>query len=448
MAEHGNRKGVLAGLLAETGLASSLGVRHGQDGAQGTMPSGRATALQCPTGSRRLKLWELESKSLCPVIGTCLSMDELKKIARRHGFEGQDHGAYRLHVEAVSLAASRNEASEAMHKLLERKYSLVVGEFSRLRSDAAVHALWKECLERGDVAGPLWSVMTHKLASAETRHAIYGDVHMLSHQLGAGQAADLRRFGQLQHEHTVLQAAHIAVKEAEAETAYANRALTRELQDVRSQLRTREATLATLTQRLHAFESGEAMVAMGRRLVTAQTQAERASALEVHVQALERKVGQLTAENRCLARELKETTAERDALERLWETGISPLDTACSGACERCDQRLQGRCVLCVGGRTPLLPQYRQLAERLGVRLIHHDGGREEALARLPELLHASDAVICPTDCVGHLAYYQLKKYCKQTGKPCVLTKNSGVAGFAAALERLAADKADIRTRT
>jgi hypothetical protein len=34
-----------------------------------------------------------------------------------------------------------------------------------------------------------------------------------------------------------------------------------------------------------------------------------------------------------------------------------------------------------VGGRTPLLPQYRQLAERL----IHHDGGEEEALARLAE---------------------------------------------------------------
>jgi hypothetical protein len=113
-----------------------------------------------------------------------------------------------------------------------------------------------------------------------------------------------------------------------------------------------------------------------------------------------------------------------------------------------CPNPLRGRCVLCVGGRTPLLPQYRALAERLGVRLIHHDGGKEEALARLPDLLNASDAVICPTDCVGHLAYYQLKKHCKQNGKPCVLTRNSGVAGFAAALTRLAEGRADIQSQT
>jgi hypothetical protein len=66
----------------------------------------------------------------------------------------------------------------------------------------------------------------------------------------------------------------------------------------------------------------------------------------------------------------------------------------------------------------------------------------------VPDLLNASDAVICPTDCVGHLAYYQLKKHCKQNGKPCVLTRNSGVAGFAAALNRLAEGRADIQTQT
>ena len=101
--------------------------------------------------------------------------------------------------------------------------------------------------------------------------------------------------------------------------------------------------------------------------------------------------------------------------------------------------------MLCVGGRTPLLPQYRQLAERLGVRLIHHDGGREEALSRLPDLLASSDAVICPTDCVSHPAYYQLKRHCKQAGKPCVLVKSSGVGSFAAALTRLAEGRAEIQ---
>ncbi|MEW5968101.1 MAG: DUF2325 domain-containing protein [Pseudomonadota bacterium] len=54
------------------------------------------------------------------------------------------------------------------------------------------------------------------------------------------------------------------------------------------------------------------------------------------------------------------------------------------------------------GQEITLLPQYRELAERLGVRLIHHDGGQEEAMSRLPDLLAASDAV--PTDCISHTA--------------------------------------------
>ncbi len=97
-----------------------------------------------------------------------------------------------------------------------------------------------------------------------------------------------------------------------------------------------------------------------------------------------------------------------------------------------------------MGGRTTLLPQYRELAERLGVRLIHHDGGQEEAMSRLPELLAAPDAVVCPTDCVSHNAYYPLKGHCKAHGKPCIMTRSSGGAGFAMALTRLAEGKNEI----
>jgi hypothetical protein len=101
-----------------------------------------------------------------------------------------------------------------------------------------------------------------------------------------------------------------------------------------------------------------------------------------------------------------------------------------------------------VGGRASLVAQYRELAERLGVRLLHHDGGREEALSRLPDLLAASDAVICPTDCVSHPAYYQLKRHCKHLGKPCVLARSSSIAGFAAALNRLAQGQTEISAST
>ncbi|NTV97525.1 MAG: DUF2325 domain-containing protein, partial [Thiobacillus sp.] len=201
----------------------------------------------------------------------------------------------------------------------------------------------------------------------------------------------------------------------------------------------RALAASPLRRRLDELESGVAMTGMARRLLDLTDAKVRLAARNAE---LAQRAEALAARLARLEGEFDQAARERDALERLW---LAEVPAACDGQCNGCAGRLQGRCVLCVGGRTPLLPQYRQLAERLGVRLIHHDGGREESLSRLPALLASSDAVICPTDCVGHLAYYQLKQHCKQAGKPCVLARSSGVAGFAAALTRLAEGRAEIQ---
>jgi len=321
---------------------------------------------------------------------------------------------------------------------------LIIQRFNQAKTDPDVLALWRECLERGDVGGPMWAVLTHKVASPETRRVVYGDVHMLSHQVGAGQAADLRRLQRLETQRVELIEENVCLKDSQRQQAEQLDQLRQTLQAEQAQ----SALLAPLLKRVQELESGQAMISIGRQLMLAEAQAARAREAEMRIQALEERLGVLRADKVRLMRERDEVGSERDALEQLWSSQAVPPVAACDGDCNTCTESLRGRCVLCVGGRTPLLPQYRALADRLGVRLIHHDGGKEEALARLPDLLNASDAVICPTDCVGHLAYYQLKKHCKQNGKPCVLTRNSGVAGFAAALTRLAEGRADIQSQT
>lgn len=389
--------------------------------------------------THRRKLWELEEKHHCPVVGTCLNLDELGKVARKAGFAGGAVDAYRLHVEAVSVSLTRNAASEAMHKLMDRKFSLYLSRFEQARSDAEVRALWKQHLDRGEVAGALWAAITHKAASVETRNVLHGDLHMLSHQVGAGQAADLRRLGHLERENAELKREARRAAERHTRELSEKSVRIRWLEGEASQNMKRAEADNPLRERLEALESGTAMVAMGRRLLVLEAEASRLRAAHQRVEFLQ-------AENARLRQECDAARAESAALERLW-LPAGDAEPDCSGDCAACPGRLAGRCILCVGGRTPLLPQYRHLAERLGVRLIHHDGGKEEALSRLPDLLAASDAVICPTDCVGHLAYYQLKRHCKASGKPCVLVKSSGVASFAAALTRLAEGRADIQTR-
>ena len=324
MCEHCEKKGLLTGMLKRAGVvAASL--------PQGAGGGGVTLSPALPAKpARRPKLWELEEKLHCPVIGTCLSLDEIARIARRLGFSGQIGDPYRLHVEAVSLSCSRNEASEAMHKLLERKFNLDVARFKQLHNDAAVLAQWKSCLERGEVAGPMWAALSHKLASAETRRQVYADVHMLSHQVGAGQAADLRRLEWLEREHASLRAelaeARVASqrqKEAEQSSAARAEQFERERDSAREQAE-------QLARRVGFLESGQAMVALGRRLLLAEAQAARTLELEARFKELARKVGILRAERVRLSRELDEAASERDALERLWLEGTSEAK-ACGG---------------------------------------------------------------------------------------------------------------------
>ena len=420
------RKSPIAGALAQTG-----------------QPQLPAVAEAAPKPSRRARLWELKDKFHCPLIGTCLSMDELARFARRHAFTGDLRDEYLLHVEAVGCAGNRNPVSEDLHKHFERKYAGYVARFERMKTADELLAFWKAHFENGEVAGPMWAALTHKAANEETRHAVYADVHMLSHQVGAGLAADAKRLAWLARRNEELAAAleRSGTDAAGAETE--TRRLNVELKTARAAEAAARADAAALRQRLAAYESGAAIVDMGRRLMglTAaneelRTVAERSRTLQA---ALRDAQGQTAA----LARERDTLAAERDALERLLLVAESD-EAACDGECDGCDNRAAGRCVLCVGGRTALLSQYRALAERLGIRLIHHDGGLEESLSRLPELINGADAVLCPTDCVSHAAYYKLKQHCKRTGKTCLLFEGAGVSGFAVALARLSAGQASI----
>lgn len=401
---------------------------------------GGDAAAPLPASQRprcRPKLWELEAKLHCPVIGTCLSIEALRRIARRFRFTAAAHDEFGMHVEAVGFSQQRNPVSETLQRHLDKTYKLWVDRFARLKDDADVLALWLECLQRGEVAGPLWAVCTHRAASAATRHRAYGDIHMLSHQVGAGQAADVRRLAHLEADN-----AHLAAELRRQSIQHAGEMdalrcrLARTEQDARAGKRL-GATLGQLQQEVDALRSGQALAQLEERLgelTAAQAGlAHRNDALQARVDALQRDNQALTRQWEAARNDLSSAESLLEALEDSDEPdACGPRDCPadCAGA-------LSKRCILYVGGRQSLIARYRQIAERLGARLIHHDGGSEETLSRLPDLIHGADAVLCPTDRISHSAYYHVKSHCKRVGKPCLFYRGGGVSGFAFAMARL-----------
>ena len=318
----------------------------------------------CTPGPASAVSWELPPRYHCPVIGTCLSVSELRRIGGLCLNKDDDPGVdYEVHVAFVAAAGDRNALSLAAHKAMDRKFNGMIKRFERARDPAALLARWAECLTRGEVAAAFWAVMTHPRADDRVRRLVYEEVHMLSHQVRAAQRADLKRLATTEQALSTLRRDYDAL----------HRRTRRQLEDQEAEARAlaerlhlRESTLAeqaehirALEQRLAGHESGDRERELGvleAGLGSIQTRlAETESALEQardENAVLRRRVESESSARQDQAAEIE--TMERMLAERLADhaqgegTGSDCVD--CPNLdCPRRD--LGGRLVLCVGGR-------------------------------------------------------------------------------------------------
>ncbi|MDZ7753580.1 MAG: DUF2325 domain-containing protein [Gammaproteobacteria bacterium] len=390
----------------------------------------------------RRKLWDLARNLHCPLIGTCLEVDELHRVARkaRARFDGP-LSDYDIHVCFVSNAEEKNALSVATHKALDRKFASHLRRFAGARTVTELAALWEEACARGEVPGALWATLTHPACDEDLRTFVYEEVHMLSHQIGAGQRADLK-----------------ALTSARAELEHLRHDFDALHSRTRTQLQERDQRIMELENALRESDTE-------RRRGEGQRQALQAMVDDLQASTAHQKVveARRTAEH-ATARLLR-VERDRDRLQQAWETklgtrtnpGTGDGDRDLHGAamehgfaetlhgCEGCTEEtcalsrdLGGRRILCVGGRIEMVEQYRAVVTGLNGRFEHHDGGLEERRQRLEALLSSADAVVCATDCVSHDAYYRLKRFCKAHRKPHVFLQSSGLTSFTRAVEAMA----------
>ncbi len=407
----------------------------------------RGLATPEPTKKTRRKLWELPHKLHCPVIGTCLEAAELRRIARNARAQADGNpGDYDVHVSFVAAADDKNPLSLAAHKALEKKFAAQVKRFARARSTEQLTGLWDQALALGEVPGALWATLTHPKCDTALRTRCFEEVHMLSHQVGAGQRADLRRLNAAERDRDELRRAfddlqrrtRRQLEDREQRLAELEHRL-RDADDERRRLSALEAALCDELAELRRSQGQRRTTALQAELAEQRqrrAQAEQgARRWQAACQAAERRVGALEADCRDLS-------AECRAMERLLGESLAGCEACGEADCEACPD-LAGRRILCVGGRNRLIEQYRELVARCNGRFEHHDGGVEDNRQRLGALLSAADAVVCPVDCVSHDAYYRLKRFCKRHHKPHVFLRSSGISAFARALDSMAARESE-----
>ena len=396
---------------------------------------------EATNSSRRRKLWEIPHKFHCPVVGSCFAVKELRSLMHKVMHLPRDTSDFVLHTTAVGACENRSRLAELLHKTLENRYARIIRRFAASKTADGVRQLWREATASGvELPGALWAAWTHPACDSLLEHEIYGDIHMIQHQVGTGARADLKALQALRTENAELRRqVEVLRQDAEAarhEKAGETRALGERLTELRAEQAGRDACIARLSAELGKLR--DSVPELRQR------------------QALARRAEDADARATALAAQCRE---QAETVERL-QRRLAELDPAAKPRPEPClppaspgevlpsaaSESLDGKCVLCVGGRSGAVGAYRKAVERQGGRFLHHDGGLEESLHRIDSALAAADLVICQAGCISHNAYWRVKEQCKRIGKPCLFVKRSGVSSFGRVIADLCGEEPVVAT--
>lgn len=378
---------------------------------------------------RRRRIWDIDRNLHCSIIGTCLSTAELRHLLNRLKLESAETASdHELHGQGVLLAQTRDAAAKLLNKTLDRRHQLAINRLAKAKSEAEVSVAWTDAVKRGEIPGAYWAVLTHPETGDTLRRKVFGEVHMLSHLVGAANRADIRRLRQLEDENAAL-LAKVERQQTQLRDALVGRdekicALTTALAeriDADTASRPAEETPA----------QGAALAGMiatlGRKLAAERARRERA---EQRLKETDTARGEAEATGR-------RVLSECDALRAELATAEESLAALLDDREERVPLDLGDLSLLYVGGRPHQVDHLRALSERASARFLYLDGGVDERSGLLPGLVSRADIALFPVDCVSHEAALLVKRLCRQAGKAWIPLRSASVTAFLAAVTPL-----------
>ncbi|HOO71522.1 MAG TPA: DUF2325 domain-containing protein [Spirochaetota bacterium] len=390
-------------------------------------------AIQLFTSTRqRKKIWDVSTNFHCSIIGTCLTLEEAAKILIKAGYPLTPKTSdYMIHGTAVSNAGIKNKLSSIIQKTLEYKFKMDIQYYSRISNANDLRNSFEESLEKGNIPGPYWAVMTHPCSTTDILNEAFGKIHMLSHLNGASRAGNIQRVNYLESKLKVLESEKSNYKKRIRELER-NTGMMQSLSHMKSE---DKKTISHYEQQIADLKSDGTMgrlfdelFVMANMYETEKFNKEKAGEKVKH---LEKALAELTEKHQALKHENETLLKEAYYLEKELDSFIDKKQSCDSCSNDQCQCRMMtGKSVLYVGGKTAVIPHCRAIVEKNGGSFIHHDGGIEDNLPGLHNIIGKADAIFCPLDCVSHNASLKLKKLCRQHNKEFVMLRSSGLSSF------------------
>ena len=156
---------------------------------------------------KRRKIWELDSTLHCSLVGTCLTTAELRALVRKFVVTAKEYPTdHELHGIAVTSVGKADLLGKQIQKAMDRRHHIALKRFDAATSPAEVLTQWAEAMKTGDIPGAYWAALTHGETDQAVVRKVFGEVHMLSHLVGAANRADIRRLHQLEETNATLEA--------------------------------------------------------------------------------------------------------------------------------------------------------------------------------------------------------------------------------------------------
>jgi hypothetical protein len=402
-------------------------------GMRGTDPCCTPGKVSLPNTKRRARLGELDSHLHCSIIGTCLGTHELRKLVPKFtGLDRHDASDLEIHHAAVELAIEGGAAAKALHKLLDDHYAGAIRRFDKATNDADLLDRWDEALKSGDIPPAYWALMTHPCATMPVRQKAFGDLHMLSHLVGAANRADIRRLVALEEENA-------ALRDKIEQQQRRMQELTLQHDASRAALDEQIARLTARTPRqIPADTAG--LEAEIHRLRDKLADADQRVALHTNRrEAAEQRV--LQEQDAALA--LRKRYDQTLTLLKLVQSECDALEHATADAASGPGARaasldsVRGKRIVYVGGRPGSNTTLKRLVEAAGGDLVVHGGGLEDRKGMLAAALPGADLVVFPVDCVDHDSMNTLKRVCERHQIDYRPLRTASVASFVELMGRL-----------
>lgn len=394
--------------------------------------------IRTQTSPERTKLWKLDHDYHCSLIGTCLSMEEVRKLMRPFYAENVDTcHPYELHTAIVTMISYNDYRSKKVQNYLNKKYKKEISKTRKMNADELISE-WQSVLGGGEIIGTYWAIMLHPCATITIKRGLFGDVHMQSHMSGATIRVNLKRLRWLESERNNFN----------TETHY-QLSKYNKLQIETTRLK---ATIQKQIEKSTELVNQVKVLTKSNDSLIIENNTNKNKTLNIQIDKLANKVDhqsneieiyhkkkiqsdnlitELNHQLKTQKQKISEYKSETEHLHYLLS------QNKVENECQFKTKGLSGQRVLYVGGRASLIPYYRELIESRAGVFLHHDGGIEKNTQDLSIALNRADLVIFPTDCISHDAAWKIKRSCKKQQKPYKYLNNSGLYSLSCVLEKI-----------